>query len=157
MTKKGKPKQKTRDSITLAEGHVERARQELLSAEQDLNNYHHAKSVHSSQVCIELSMKAIYRYFGEAFTPSHELKVDEFVRVLDQIPEDLKYHKYSRLFILANFWTEFYTISKYGHEKIGISSEQIFEKDEAELALKHANACYHAANAIRIWLITKGT
>lgn len=151
MTNNKQTDHPNRNFIELAEGHLERARQELESARNDLEQYRYAKSVHSSQTCMELSMKAIYRFFDEEFTPSHQLKSDEFARVIDLIPENLQYHNYPRLFVLANFWVEFYTISKYGHEKIGISSEKIFKRDEAQLALQHADACNRAANAIQSW------
>jgi HEPN domain-containing protein len=157
MGKKNRLHSITRNPEALAEGHLKRAEQELASAKQDIDKQHYAKSVHSSQTCIELSLKSIYRYFGEEFTPSHELRVDEFTKVMDQIPDEFQHREFSRLFILANFWIQFYGISKYGHEKIGIAPDTIFDKDIANLAVQHAELCQSAAKRVRYWYLVKNS
>ena len=152
MTKKDKKQEfKVHDPTGLADSNLERARKERDSARHELKSLDYAMSIHSSQTCMELALKSVYRYFGKSFTFDHRLKADEFAQILNLIPDDLKYHNFPRLFVLSSFWSQFYNLSKYGHESLGVGPEKIFKKQEAELALGHAEECYIAASGIRYW------
>ena len=51
-----------------------------------------------------------------------------------------------RLFMISELWTSVYLTAKYGNEKAGIgSSEKLFRRKEATLALEHAYECYRVA------------
>jgi hypothetical protein len=49
-----------------------------------------------------------------------------------------------------NFWAQFYTIAKYGLEVGNLASAQdLFGKEEADLAVQHAEECYRAVSGLR--------
>ncbi len=49
-----------------------------------------------------------------------------------------------------NFWAQFYITAKYGFEIEHLASaHDIFNKEEAELAVKHADECYRTASQLR--------
>ncbi len=55
-----------------------------------------------------------------------------------------------RLLFLLNFWAQFYITAKYGFEAEHLASAQaLFEREEAELALRHAEECLQAATRVR--------
>lgn len=136
-------------SIDMAESFLKRARNKLDEARLELKNWHHAESISASQECIELSMKAIFLLLIESYPRRHEFKDEDFEPLLDKIPEDMKkYHNFPRLYLLHKLWSDFYGVSKYGYEKFGLGPEKLFQKEEAELAIKHAEECKRAGDAL---------
>jgi len=111
---------------------------------------------------MELSAKALFKLIGIDFPKKHEIKFDrkETKRLLKELldkdfPKSFyEKDKIPRLFFLTQFWEKFYILSKYGIDKLNIGPDDLFEKEEAKLALKHAKECYNIAsgleNAIRI-------
>ncbi|RLG61606.1 hypothetical protein DRO02_08870 [archaeon] len=85
----------------------------------------------------------------EKYSKKHGFSDEEFEAILNKIPENLKHLDYHKLYLYSKFWLSFYMVAKYGLEKIGVGPEKLFEKEEAELALKHANKSYHAASRLR--------
>jgi HEPN domain-containing protein len=73
---------------------------------------------------------------------------EEFKELLKK--EMPKYFSYKdrlpRLIFLTYFWHEFYTIGKYGIGKLNIPPDQLFKREDAELALKHAELCLKVAD-----------
>jgi len=136
-------------NIQMAESFLKRAWNKLNEAKSYLENYHHSESISASQECIELSIKAIFLLLQKEYPRKHEFEEEEFEAILKKIPEKLEYLEFSKLYLYSKFWLNFYTVAKYGLEKIGIGPEKLFEKEEAELALKHADKCYHAANMLK--------
>ena len=53
--------------------------------------------------------------------------------------------EFPKLYLYSEFWQNFYTIVKYGDEELGFPAEKLFDKEEANLALKHAEKCYELA------------
>jgi HEPN domain-containing protein len=136
-------------NIQMAESFLKRAWNKLNEAKSYLENYHHSESISASQECIELSIKAIFLLLQKEYPRKHEFEEEEFEAILKKIPEKLKYLEFSKLYLYSKFWLNFYTVAKYGLEKIGIGPEKLFEKEEAELALKHADKCYRAASMLK--------
>jgi HEPN domain-containing protein len=132
-----------------AESWLRRASHKLEEAEVQLNQkYNYSESVSASQECIELSIKAIFSIAGVEFTKEHKIKEEEFKNLLDKIPQNLNnIYNYPRIYLLSEFWSNFYITAKYGLEKLKIGSDKIFKKEEADLALKHARECYNASRA----------
>jgi HEPN domain-containing protein len=118
---------------------------EFNEIEEYLKKLNHAESVSASQECIEPSIRAIFILLQEGFPKRHEFKEEEFEAILEKIPGKLKHLDFHRLYLYSKFWLNFYTVAKYGLEKIGVGQEKLFEKGEAELALKHADKCASAA------------
>jgi hypothetical protein len=55
-----------------------------------------------------------------------------------------------RLLLLAEFWGELYIVAKYRiQEGFLASARDLFERGEAELAIKHAEECSVAACVLR--------
>lgn len=131
-----------------AESWLRRANNKLDEARNQLKQKcNYSESVSASQECIELSIKSIFSIAEIEFTKTHEIKDEEFERLLDNIPDDLKFYNYPRIYLLSEFWSYFYITAKYGFEKLKIGSDKLFNGKEANLALEHANECYNASNA----------
>jgi hypothetical protein len=79
----------------------------------------------------------------------HKLQEAEYEQLISKAPESLNYVNFPRVFLFANFWAEFYIKAKYGLETLQVPPDKLFEKEEAELALKHADECYYAASQLR--------
>jgi len=133
-----------------AESWLRRANIKLEEARNQLQQkYNYPESVSASQECIELSIKAIFSITGREFTKDHKIKEEEFKELLDKIPQDVKnIYYYPRIFLLSEFWSYFYTIAKYGLERLKVGSDKLFTDKEAKLALEHAKDCYHASSAV---------
>ena len=55
-----------------------------------------------------------------------------------------------RLLFLMNFWAQFYITAKYGFEAGYLASARdLFNREEADLVVKHADECYRAASQLR--------
>lgn len=135
--------------IEQAQSYLRRANNKLDEARnQSKEKFNYAESVSSSQECIELSLKAVFLFLGEDFPKTHEFKEQDFIKLLSKIPEELKFYNFPRLYLLSKFWSSFYTVSKYGLEKLEIGADELFKDKEANLALNHAEECYSASNAL---------
>ena len=67
---------------------------------------------------------------------------------MNKVPEASKYHNFPSLYLLHKLWSGFYTVAKYGYDKFAIGPGKLFQKDEAELAIKHAEDCKRAGDAL---------
>lgn len=56
-----------------------------------------------------------------------------------------------RLLFLINFWSQFYKAAKYGLEAgyLAPANDLFKKKEEADLAVQHAQECYQAAAYLR--------
>jgi hypothetical protein len=86
--------------------------------------------------------------FQEKYPRKHEFDEEELEKILKMIPTQLKYVDFPEVYLYSTFWSQFYTVAKYGLEKLGVGADKLFEKDEAELALKHAERCEFAASQL---------
>ena len=139
-------------SIEMAESFLKRAWNKLNEAKQHLKSFNYPESISASQECIELSIKAVFMLLQVEYPRRHEFKEEEFEEVLKKIPEKLRYLDFPKLYLYSKFWLNFYTVAKYGLEKIGVGPEKLFEKEEAELALKHAERCWSAASQLKSYI-----
>ena len=138
-------------NIEMAESFLKRAWNKLDEAKKHLESWHYPESISASQD-IELSIKAIFMLLQEKYLKRHEFSEEEFEAILKKIPEKLKYLDFHKLYLYSKFWLSFYTVAKYGLEKIGVGPEKLFEKEEAELALKHAEKCYYGARQLEYYI-----
>ncbi len=72
-----------------ADSFLGRANNKIREAEAHLKQCHWSESVSASQECMELALKALYLDSGFDFTKSHDLKEDEFLKILKKVPKDL--------------------------------------------------------------------
>ena len=134
----------------LEQSYLKRAYNKLNEAKSQLQKYNYAESVSASQECIELSVKAVFLVLGEQFPKQHEFKEQNFKKLLSKIPKELQFYNFPRLYLLSKFWSEFYTVAKYGLEELEVGADKLFTDKEAKLASEHAEECYLATNALEI-------
>ena len=148
----------------MIEGWIEKAGNQLQAAKAHLeSNFRYSESIEASQECIELSVKSILSFLEIKFSRSHEWEPSkkQFADIAQQIQErqllDRLTDQYldhiirlPRLLFLMNFWAQFYITAKYGFEAEHLASAQdLFNKEEANLAVRHAGECYRAASELR--------
>ena len=137
------------NSYGYAESLLRRAFSKLEEARIHLKRAEYAEAISSAQECLELSIKAVFLVLKGDYPKKHEFTEEEFEEVLRAIPKDLSYIKIYKLYLYSKFWSQFYTVAKYGLEKLGLGPEKLFDRAEAKLALKHAENSYIAAEALK--------
>ncbi len=142
------------EKMEMAKSWLKRASNKKYEAKEQLKKFNYPESISASQECIELSIKAIFLLLQKKCPKRHEFKEEEFRVILNKIPDRLKHLDFPKLYLYSKFWFTFYTIAKYGLENIGIGPEKLFEKEEAELALKHADKCDFAASQLNSYIRT---
>lgn len=141
-----------KEDLELVNSWLNRAQNKLYEAENQSKNMHYSESISASQECIELSIKSTFILLNCEYTRKHDIREEEFEVALKKVPEELKYLEYPKLYLYSKFWSYFYTIAKYGYEKMGIGADKLFEKEEAELALKHARNNINAARRMETYI-----
>ena len=131
-----------------AQSFLIRASNKLDEAKSQLQKFNCAESVSSSQECIELSIKAGFLILGEDFPRAHKFKEQDFIKLLSNIPKELQFYNFPRLYLLSDFWSKFYLVPKYGLEKLEVGPDRLFKDKEANLAFEHAKECYSASDAL---------
>lgn len=157
----GKVNESKRKTI---EGWIDKASNQLQTAEKLLSTRtQDSESIQAAQESIELTVKAVLAFLNIEFPPTHEWKPDrkEFAVIARQIQERQLLHKLAkqyldnvirlpRLLFLMNFWAPFYITAKYGFEAEFLApAKDLFGREEAELAVQHAQECLSAANSLR--------
>lgn len=146
------------------EGWIDKASNQLQAAKEHLKFYtQYSESIQAAQECIELSAKSILLLFDITFPRRHEWEQDskEFATIVEQIQKKQLVDKLTaqslnhivnlpRLLFLVNFWAQFYKTAKYGFEAGYLApAKDLFKKEEADLAVQHAQECYQAASHLR--------
>lgn len=131
---------------------LNRATNKLDEGEESLKKLKYSEGISSFQECIELSLKAISLVLLDKYSKDHKFDEKEFMKVLNNIPKRLEYLELHKLYLYSKFWGNFYTTAKYGLEVLSIGADELFEKEEAELAQKHAGKCYFAAEQLKNYL-----
>jgi len=94
---------------------------------------------------------------GLDFPKLHQLLVEKKrgKEILENVKKLLqsdfpKYFAYKeelpRVVFLTYFWAQFYPIAKYGIDELNLPPDELFKKEEAELAVSHAELCVKVAN-----------
>lgn len=148
----------------MIEGWIDKASNQLQTAREHLKSYtQYSESIQAAQQCTELSVKAVFSLLGVTLPRSHGWEQDKkpFADIAQQIQEKhlidklvAQYLNHAvnlpRLLFLVNFWAQFYITAKYGFEVADLApAKDLFKKEEAELAMKHAEECYQAASQLR--------
>jgi len=141
-----------KENVALANSWLIRAKNKFEEGRQSLSSRKHAEAISSFQECIEFSLKVISLLLLDKYPKDHKFDEREFKEVLNQIPETLENLNFHKLYLYSRFWSNFYTVAKYGLENFGIGAEKLFGEEEAELAQKHADKCYFAANQLKTYL-----
>ena len=146
------------------EGWIDKASNHLQIAKEHLkSSSKYSESIEASQECIKLSVKSILSFLDIKFSRSHEWEPNkkQFAaiaqqiqerRLLDRLEEQYLNHiiRLPRLLFLLNFWAQFYITAKYGFEAEHlVSARDLFKKEEADLAVQHAQECFQAASDLK--------
>lgn len=102
------------------------------------------------QQCIELCGKVLFVLVGEDPPKEHGLDFENGQRVLrSEFPERFNRETdIARVIFITQLWEEFYTIAKYGDENYSIPADDLFEREDAELAVSHAKFCYRVTSEL---------
>jgi len=145
----------------IVEGWVDTAANQLQAAKSHLNSYmQFAECIQAAQQCIELSLKSILLLLGVDYGSSHGLDQPQFSKLAKQIQDsdlvdrlaaqNLAHIRLPRLLLLANLWAHFYQPAKYGLQSGYLApAKDLFDREEATLALRHAEECYSAAIQVK--------
>lgn len=146
----------------MIEGWIDKASIQLQTAKNHLKSYYrYSESIEASQECVELSVKSILSMLNIEFPLNHGWNRKELSDIAKQIQKRRILEKLTtqnldfslclpRLLFLVNFWAQFYLTAKYGFETEHLAPAQdLFKKQEAELAVKHAEECYRAVSTLR--------
>jgi HEPN domain-containing protein len=146
------------------EGWIDKASNQLNAAREHAKSVgRYSEAIQTAQQCVELSVKSILSLLDVHYSRSHEWAPDkkEFAAIAEQIQQHglleklvdhhLQYTlRLPRLLFLLNFWAQFYITAKYGFEAEHLASAQdLFEREEAERAVQHAEECLRAATSLR--------
>ena len=146
------------------EGWIDKAANQLSAAREHVKSFgQYSEAIQAAQQCVELSVKSILTLLDVRYSRSHEWAPDkkEFAAIAEQIQQrglleelvdqNLDYTlRLPRLLFLLNFWAQFYITAKYGFEAEHLASAQsLFEREEADLAIRHAEECLRAASSLR--------
>lgn len=146
------------------EGWIDKASSQLQVAREHSKSFNrYSEAIEGAQECVELSVKSILSLLDIKYSRSPEWRPEkkEFAAIAQQIQERQLLDKLvkqqldhtvrlPRLLFLMNFWAQFYITAKYGFEAEHLASARdLFNKEEAELAVKHADECYRAATQLR--------
>lgn len=143
---------KLRQNQRLSASWIKRARNKFDEGEESLKKLKYSEAISSFQECIELSLKIISLLLLDKYSKDHKFDEKEFVKVLENIPKRLDNLELHKLYLYSKFWGNFYTTAKYGLEVLNIGADELFEKEEANLAQKHADKCYFAAQQLKGYL-----
>jgi HEPN domain-containing protein len=136
--------------VDMGFSYLKRANNKLDEAGKYINDSLYALSISASQECLEFSIKAIFYHFGIEPQKDHWFNEKGVIPLIKKVPQNLEYLNFPRLLMISQLWGNLYILAKYGQEKLGIGSEKIFQKKEAELAYSHAEECRNAATAIQV-------
>ena len=134
---------------TRAESYIRRASNKLDDAKAQLKKFNYAESVSASQESTEFSVKTLFLSLDVPFPPKHKIKEMKFKEAMQKLtPMETNIYSFPKVLLMARFWSEFYEVAKYGFEELGIGSDKLFGKAEAQLAVEHAGECYRACEYI---------
>lgn len=133
---------------------IEKSMNNIEKAEKELKKLYPVLSnvITLCQQSIELSTKALFKLMSTDFPRDHEIRFEskETEKLLSKNFAKNFYEKdkIPRLIFLTQFWKKFYLLAKYGNEKFNIGPDDLFEKEEAKVALKHAKECLNITRSL---------
>ena len=143
---------------------VRKAKDHLLTAKEGAEklSMSHSNIIAECQAAIELSTKAVFKLMELDFPRKHQLlfRREEEGKIYEETKKLLnkefpRYFAYKddvpRMVFLTYFWSEFYTLAKYGIEELNLSPDRLFKEEDARLALKHAELCVDIADSLLMW------
>lgn len=147
-----KDEEEIKKNKNLAGSWLNRASNKITEGKRCVESSKYSEAISSFQECVELSLKAAFLLLTDRHPKTHKFTEEEFRKVLNKIPESLQNLEFHKLYLYSRFWQNFYTVAKYGLENFRVGPDKLFEKDEAEIALKHADKCWFATTQLKNYL-----
>ena len=100
------------------------------------------------QMCIEMSVKSMFKLVGDNFDYSHGISFSSghTKNFYYNIPSGFGRHEdIVRSIFLTQFWESFYELAKYGAPELNVGPQTIFNESDAERALNDAKFCVNLA------------
>ncbi len=141
-----------RDNLSMARSYLSNSRSSLDEARSQLEKFNYDKAVREAQESIEFAIKAIFYSFDVEPLKEHRFSEKDFQMMFQKVPEaardDLENLNIYKTYLYSLFWENFYTVAKYGLEVLKVGAGNLMEKEEAELAIKHASFCNIRAHVV---------
>ncbi len=131
---------------SLVRDYLRRAEARLVSAQYALNHGYYPDVVRYSQECVELSLKACLRLVGVEYPKVHD--VGDVLRAESMRFPSWFREEIDRLAETSRDLAEKRAPSMYGVEAAGKSPEELFNKNDAEKALRDAEAVHKLAKRL---------
>jgi len=122
----------------LACEYITRSLNRLEETKRQIENGRFDTAISAAQESIELSIKSIFLMLRGTHARKHEISDGDFSNILGSIPSELRHLNFARVWLINKFWSNLYTTAKYGSQTLKIGASGLFQKEEAELAYKHA-------------------
>lgn len=132
-------------SEELVKDYVEQAATHRDSARTLQEHWEYPESVQMSQKCVELCLKAVLKRYGVEPPHKHDVGA-ELAQISPKFPKGFqaKVAKFRLASLTLAMWRD---PSTYGLQEIG--PQQMFAKEEAELAFHFADEVYFACSPLR--------
>ena len=127
---------------------MEDAWSNLSLAKNTLKNLDYSACVHRSQRCIELSIKSLLDSLNIKYKWEHRVG-NELGKVLEKLnlkEYDVNYLARANMHLML--WTSVANLAEYGDQYLHVAARKIFTKEDAELALGHAQRAYSLCSRI---------
>jgi len=121
----------------MALSYLKRANSRLIDARSALKRGDIPDVIRYSQEAVEMSLKAVLRAVGIEYPKDHDVS-DVLLACKERLPEEIL-EDMERLMRISSELVDKRGPAMYGDEEAGIPAEELFEKDDAEKALKDAN------------------
>lgn len=119
--------------------------------DNDLVSSHIQNIVIDCQLCIEISVKAMFKLTSQDHPFSHGISFQSgktqgfYSKIPDEFDEK---EEIVRVIFLTQFWEEFYELSKYGAPQLNVRPESIFTAEDGIRAVEDAEYCIQLAESL---------
>jgi hypothetical protein len=133
-----------------ATGFLQRAQGRRLDAEKALEEWRIDVSLSNAIESIEFAAKSAFKLLGVEYKRDHRFDAASLTEFVNSLPAQAKTASinWPRLLVLCDFWIGFYTTAKYGSDTLSVPASDLFEREQAELALRHAGEWLVAASVL---------
>jgi len=131
-------------SIDMSRAMLQQALQRLKTVKMAMRDKGYAYAVRSAQECVELSLKAALRGLGIEYPKKHDVS-KVLKRVKNRFPEWFEAETFASI---SKELTEKREPAMYGDELRMIPTSTLFDRGDAEEALKKAERVYRASEKL---------
>ncbi len=119
------------------EDFIKKADRCLNQGKECFSNLEYDMSISRSYECIEFALKAVLIMVNGSYPQEHDVGIG-LRDIYSKVPEYFK-NKIPRFVVISKISRNLHTFAKYGYESLGASPKTLFEKHNAEAAIKDAD------------------